>query len=247
MNDQIVSLHRRFLVGGAGASLALALAGCNTTPPAAAVKVAALDKQPILIPDSVRMAAVPTGPDRYKALYGPVPDDRFPIGAIRPGTVPEAFWRADVDYRSSEAPGTIVVDPHAHYLYLIQGSGRATRYGVGVGKEGFGWKGVANINSKQEWPDWYPPKEMIERDPELRAHIGKLQSGLGVPGGLRNPLGARAMYLWEDKRDTLFRIHGTTEPSSIGKSVSSGCIRMVNQDAMDLYNRVNVGTTVKVI
>ena len=245
----MIQSHRRMLLAGAGASLALSLAGCNSagqkvadasTPPGRKPKI-----EPV--PDNVRTAAVPGGPDRYQALYSAAPSERFPVGAIKPGTVPEAFWRSDVAYISSEAPGTIIVDPRAHYLYFVQGGGRATRYGVGVGKEGFGWNGVANINSKQEWPDWYPPPEMIARDPSIKARVGKLQSGIGVPGGPHNPLGARAMYLWQGAKDTLFRIHGTLEPWTIGKNVSSGCIRMVNQDAIDLYGRVAVGTTVKVI
>ena len=129
----------------------------------------------------------------------------------------------------------------------MQADGRAIRYGVGVGKQGFGWSGDATINSKQEWPDWYPPKEMIARQPDLRGKLVELQSGLGVPGGPRNPLGARAMYLWQGNKDTLYRIHGTNEPWTIGHSVSSGCIRMINQDVIDLYARVPVGTKVKVL
>jgi lipoprotein-anchoring transpeptidase ErfK/SrfK len=157
------------------------------------------------------------------------------------------FWRRDVDYRSNEPAGTIVVDPKRHYLYHVQGNGRARRYGVGVGREGFAWAGTAAINSKQEWPDWYPPKEMIERQPDLKRSVAQLQSGLGVAGGPHNPLGARAMYLWQDNKDTLFRIHGTLEPGSIGHSVSSGCIRMVNQDVIDLYATVAPGTKVVVL
>ena len=241
--------NRRLLLAGASAGVALTLAGCNTTTqPDNKLKVAAGGKpKPEAIPENVRTAAVPAGPDRYQALYSAAPSEKFPVGAVKPGTIPEAFWRSDVTYLSTEAPGSIVVDPHAHYLYFIQGGGRATRYGVGVGKEGFGWSGVATINSKQEWPDWYPPPEMIERDPSIKARVGKLQSGIGVPGGPHNPLGARAMYLWQGNKDTLFRIHGTLEPWTIGKNVSSGCIRMVNQDAIDLYSRVAVGTVVKVI
>ncbi len=243
-----MELNRRWVLGGTSASLALTLAGCNTTaPPAANLKLAAGAKpkaEPI--PEAVRTAAVPAGPDRYQALYRDI-SDKFPVPALRPGVIPEAFWRADVPYLSTEPAGTIVVDPHAHYLYFIQGGGRATRYGVGVGKEGFLWAGVAQINSKQEWPDWYPPPEMIARDPSIKARVGKLQSGIGVPGGVHNPLGARAMYLWQGNKDTLFRIHGTLEPGTIGKNVSSGCIRMVNQDAIELYSRVAVGTTVKVL
>ena len=182
-----------------------------------------------------------------RSIYGQLSGERFPVPAIDLSQIDPQFYRQDVAYASNEAPGTIVVDPGNHFLYHVKGGGRATRYGVGVGKEGFGWSGVATINSKQEWPDWYPPPEMIERDPSIKARVGKLQSGIGVPGGPHNPLGARAMYLWQGNKDTLFRIHGTLEPWTIGKNVSSGCIRMVNQDAIDLYSRVAVGTVVKVI
>ena len=129
----------------------------------------------------------------------------------------------------------------------MQGSGRALRYGVGVGKQGFSWSGTATIRDKQEWPDWYPPKEMIQRKPELMRQVSVLQSGLGVPGGPSNPLGARALYLWQGNKDTLFRIHGTNEPWTIGQSVSSGCIRMLNQDVIDLYQRTPLGAKVVVL
>jgi lipoprotein-anchoring transpeptidase ErfK/SrfK len=157
------------------------------------------------------------------------------------------YLRTAVIYPTHEPPGTIVIDPQNHFLYLVQGGGRALRYGVGVGRQGFGWSGVATIHDKQEWPDWYPPKEMIERQPELRRQLSALQSGLGVPGGSRNPLGSRAMYLWQGNKDTLYRIHGTVEPWTIGRSVSSGCIRMINQDVIDLYQRAPVGARVVVL
>ena len=120
-------------------------------------------------------------------------------------------------------------------------------YGVGVGNEGFAWWGKAVVHDKQEWPDWYPPKEMIQRRPDLRGQLTELQSGIGVPGGPSNPLGARAMYLWQGNKDTLYRIHGTNEPWTVGTSVSSGCIRMINQDAIDLYARTPAGTNVVVL
>jgi lipoprotein-anchoring transpeptidase ErfK/SrfK len=129
----------------------------------------------------------------------------------------------------------------------VQPGGRAIRYGVGVGKQGFSWSGTARINSKQEWPDWYPPSEMIARRPDIGPQLVQLQSGRGVPGGPRNPIGARGLYLWQGNKDTLYRIHGTNEPHTIGHSVSSGCIRMINQDVIDLYDRVPVGTEVKVL
>jgi lipoprotein-anchoring transpeptidase ErfK/SrfK len=166
---------------------------------------------------------------------------------VRLSDVDPNFLRSVVYYPASEQPGTIIIDPQSHFLYLIQEGGRAIRYGVGVGREGFGWSGVATVHDKQEWPDWYPPKEMLQRQPELMRQMGELQSGIGMPGGPRNPLGARAMYLWQGNKDTLYRIHGTVEPWTIGKSVSSGCIRMINQDVLDLYKRVSVGAKVVVL
>jgi len=158
-----------------------------------------------------------------------------------------AFARRIVAYPSPEPPGTIIIDPGAHYLYLVQGGGQAIRYGVGVGKEGFVWSGLATIHSKQEWPDWYPPAEMMARRPELREHMVQLQSGIGMRGGPENPIGARAMYLWQGNKDTLYRIHGTNEPWTVGTNVSSGCIRLTNDDVTDLYNRTAIGTKVIVL
>lgn len=183
----------------------------------------------------------------YRRIYAASDREPFPIPAFRYASVSPAYLRQAVAYRGAETPGTIVIDPRAHHLYHVEDGGRAMRYGVGVGRQGFAWSGVATINSKQEWPDWYPPKEMLARQPELARQMSELQSGIGMHGGPRNPLGARAMYLWQGNRDTLFRIHGTTEPWTIGRSVSSGCIRMVNQDAIDLYRRTEVGSKVVVI
>jgi lipoprotein-anchoring transpeptidase ErfK/SrfK len=189
-----------------------------------------------------------TGSDRqYAAAYGPVEGERFPIAAIRLSQVDPAYLRTALYYSTSEAPGTIVIDTRHHFLYFVEGSGQALRYGVGVGREGFGWSGVATIRNKQEWPDWYPPKEMLARQPDLMRSMSQLQSGIGMHGGPGNPLGARAMYLWEGNKDTLFRIHGTVEPWTIGKNVSSGCIRMINQDVIDLYDRTAVGARVVVL
>jgi lipoprotein-anchoring transpeptidase ErfK/SrfK len=184
---------------------------------------------------------------QYAALYAPVYDERFPIAAVRLSDINPGYLRTTVFYPTNEQPGTIIIDPQNYFLYLVQGGGRALRYGVGVGRQGFGWSGVATIHDKQEWPDWYPPKEMIERQPELRRQMSELQSGLGMPGGPRNPLGSRAMYLWQGNKDTLYRIHGTAEPWTIGRSVSSGCIRMINQDVIDLYQRTPVGARVVVL
>lgn len=193
------------------------------------------------------LRAPDNGPIDYARAYGPVEDDVFPVRAFDYKKMNPAYLRQEIAYHGPYEPGTIIVDPRAHQLTLVEEGGRARRYGVGVGKQGFSWSGTATVNSKQAWPDWYPPKEMIARSPKLASEVDKLQSGLGVSGGLRNPLGARAMYLWQGNKDTLFRIHGTLEPFSIGKSVSSGCIRMINQDAIDLFSRVNVGTKVVVL
>lgn len=197
------------------------------------------------VPDPSAIKAVAFDP-RYLALYQPA-IDKFPVKGLTSAVVRKGFERGDVAYRTKEPVGTIVVDPRAHFLYLVEPDGRAMRYGVAVGKAGFAWKGEATIKTKQEWPDWYPPKEMIERHPELKPQLDKLQSGMGVAGGERNPLGARAMYLWQGNKDTYFRIHGTLEPHSIGTNASSGCIRLINQDAIDLYNRVKEGTRVVVL
>jgi lipoprotein-anchoring transpeptidase ErfK/SrfK len=148
--------------------------------------------------------------------------------------VPANLRRQVVAYQTTEAPGTIVIDTPHTYLYLVLGGGKAMRYGIGVGREGFTWSGVQSITRKQEWPDWIPPSEMVQRQPYLPRFMA---------GGPGNPLGARAMYLG----NTVYRIHGTNAPTTIGHQVSSGCIRLVNEDVTDLYGRVNVGTKVVVL
>jgi lipoprotein-anchoring transpeptidase ErfK/SrfK len=152
-----------------------------------------------------------------------------------------------VSYVTRERPGTIVVDPANHFLYFVQKGDQAIQYEVGVGKEGYGWSGVATVHDKQEWPDWYPTREILERKPEIRQAMVQLRSGYGMHGGPENPLGARALYLWQGRVDTLYRIHGTNEPESIGHDVSAGCIRMRNEDAIDLYDRATVGSKVIVL
>jgi len=152
-----------------------------------------------------------------------------------------------VGFETRERPGTIVVDPTNHFLYLVQQDRQSLQYDVGVGKEGYGWSGVAAVHDKQEWPDWYPTKEILDRKPEIMRAMVQLQSGIGMRGGPANPLGARALYLWQRKVDTLYRIHGTNEPDSIGQNVSSGCIRMRNEAVIDLYDRTPIGTKVVVL
>jgi lipoprotein-anchoring transpeptidase ErfK/SrfK len=155
-------------------------------------------------------------------------------GDDRNAMVPERLKRAIVAFNTSEAPGTIVIDTGNTQLYYVLGQGRAVRYGVGVGREGFTWSGVQSISKKAEWPDWTPPAEMIARQPYLPRFVA---------GGPGNPLGARAMYLGS----SVYRIHGTNDPSTIGKFVSSGCIRLTNEDVADLFSRVDVGTKVVVL
>jgi lipoprotein-anchoring transpeptidase ErfK/SrfK len=198
-------------------------------------------------PGEIVRALDPALRSQYAALYAEVDGERFSIPAVKLSDIDPAYLRTAVFFPTSEPPGTIVIDAQNRFLYLVQGGGRALRYGVGVGRQGFGWSGAATIHDKQEWPDWYPPKEMIQRQPELKRQMSELQSGVGMPGGPRNPLGSRAMYLWQGNKDTLYRIHGTVEPWTIGQSVSSGCIRMINQDVIDLYQRTPVGARVVVL
>ena len=213
---------------------------------------AAPEPEPIApaVPGRPGALAQPVDPavwSRYGGLYAGLGSEAFPIPAVDLTRIGPQFLRRTVSYLTSEPPGTIVIDPQNHFLYLVQEGGQAIRYGVGVGREGFGWSGIANVNEKREWPDWYPPKEMIQRQPDLRRQLTELQSGIGMAGGPRNPLGSRALYLWQGNKDTLFRIHGTVEPWTIGSSVSSGCIRMINQDVMDLYQRAAAGAKVVVL
>jgi lipoprotein-anchoring transpeptidase ErfK/SrfK len=183
---------------------------------------------------------------RPQQWYGPPPEQNdyrgYGNAAVDPrmdqqrydGRMDPRFMRQEVAYAGKEAPGTIVIDTPNHFLYLVGGEGRAIRYGIGVGRPGFTWSGTHSISAKKEWPDWTPPDEMIKRQPYL-PHF--------VAGGPNNPLGARALYLGS----TLYRIHGSNEPWTIGTNVSSGCIRMRNTDVEDLYERVKVGTKVVVL
>jgi lipoprotein-anchoring transpeptidase ErfK/SrfK len=196
-------------------------------------------------------ACVPSGPPQqavrridpaYMAMYAARPDEKHPLPATDISEVDPRFLRREVAYYGREEPGTIVVDTAARYLYLVREGGRAIRYGIGVGKEGLAWSGRATVGRKAEWPSWTPTASMIKREPERNA-----KWAAGMAGGLDNPLGARALYLYSNGADTMYRIHGTTEPWSIGQSVSSGCIRLFNQDIIDLYSRVPTGSPVVVL
>ncbi len=180
------------------------------------------------------------GEDEYDPALLPPPEAEFdyPVEPVDPSLIDRVYRRQVVEFNDFVQPGTIVVDPKAHFLYRVLGNRQATRYGVGVGRDGFAWAGEAEIRMKRRWPRWVPPKEMVARDKRARKWAN------GQPGGPDNPLGARALYLYAGGKDTLYRIHGTTEPGSIGKSVSSGCIRMLNEDVAELFEQVEIGTKV---
>jgi len=176
-----------------------------------------------------------------KKVYGPVPDERFPIPAVNVNKVNPKYFRRTVSYASNEPVGTIIVDPRNHYVYRIEGEGSATRYGVSVGRAGFLWSGDAYIGRKAEWPVWTPPQEMIKRQPEVAKYAG------GMAPGLDNPLGARVLYLYQDGRYTLYTLYSTSVPETIGKGISSGCIGLLTQDMFDLYSKTPVNTKVVVL
>lgn len=217
-------LSRRAFVAG----LPVAVAGC-------------VSRGEPLVPASYSKSTRPVIPPQVAALYAAMPEERFPIPEVDFDDVKPSVLRRMVDDPTGEAPGTVVVDTPSRALYLVMDGGQALRYGVGVGREGLSWQGRAVIQRKAEWPRWTPTKDMIAREPEKNAKWAN-----GMDPGLENPLGARALYLYRDNRDTLYRIHGTNDPSSIGSAVSSGCIRLINQDIIDLYNRVPEGTRVLV-
>lgn len=179
----------------------------------------------------------------YLRMYGAVPGEKFPVPAMDLRRVDPRWWRQEVPYSTTERPGTIVIDTPQHFLYLVLEGGRALRYGIGVGKdESLVFRGTATIGRKAEWPRWTPTRAMVAREPERYGPYAG-----GMEGGPTNPLGPRALYLYKNGVDTLYRLHGTTEPYTIGTNVSSGCIRLMNQDIIDLYARVPVGTRVVVI
>ncbi len=189
---------------------------------------------------SVGVASIEPEQINYATAYAAVSDADIELPAFDYTKLKERYLRQEVKYSGREPAGSIVVDTAGPFLYYVLGNRRAMRYGIAVGKEGFEWDGDTVVNSKQPWPTWTPPSEMIAREPSLKEFAG------GMPPGITNPLGARALYLFKDGRDTMYRIHGTNRPFSIGKNASSGCFRMINQDVIDLYSRVSPGTKVKV-
>ncbi|MBB4015434.1 MULTISPECIES: L,D-transpeptidase [Chelatococcus] len=209
--------RRSFLIGAPAA-----LAACTTTAPPPVAQGPSIDPM-------------------YFDMYDEITTEPYSVPAVDLTQINPTFLRQVVSFAGPQEAGTIVVDPYRHFLYLVMEGGQAMRYGVGVGREGFGWSGNATIRRKAAWPTWTPPASMIRRQPELA------EWAAGMPGGMDNPLGARALYLYQGDRDTLYRIHGTNEPWSIGQSVSSGCIRLINQDIIDLHRRVPIGTRVTVL
>ena len=217
--------RRRFVT--TGASLAgLALAGCTITSETAG------PVHPLAMFDAA-----------FAKNYGARPGEQFPVPALDPKVLPPEFRRQRVAYRTDEPAGSVIVDTRTFYLYLVEPDRTAMRYGVGLGRQGFEWSGRARVAWKRPWPKWTPPDSMIAREPHLEKW--SVRNG-GMPPGLGNPLGARALYIFEGNIDTLYRLHGTNEPHSIGKAVSSGCVRLINQDVIDLYDRVRPGAPILV-
>jgi lipoprotein-anchoring transpeptidase ErfK/SrfK len=195
----------------------------------------------MLAPFAQGAAAFPRMPTPARVEAGPADD--FPLLEVSTSKKPKPeFMRKKVRLVTNEKPGTIIVDTSTKYLYYVEGNNRATRYGVGVGREGFGWSGTVKVGRKAEWPDWRPPATMIARERRKGRIIPTY-----MKGGPNNPLGARALYLYKGGRDTIFRIHGTNQPWTIGQNMSSGCIRMMNKDVEHLYKRAGIGSKVIVI
>lgn len=236
-------IDRRGFMAAGGALAATTLAGCAGAPSGLPSFGGFADG---LFADGQRDGETIDRPD-YPAIYGAYRSEQFPIDAFDYRAVDAKYLRQQVVYPGPEVAGSIVIDPHSRHLFFVEPGRRATRYGVGVGREGFAWSGRAQINMKRNWPDWIPPHEMVERLPDIKAQLERTPRGLGVRGGPHSPLGARAMYLFGDGRDLGYRIHGTTEPETIGTEVSSGCIRMVDQDIVHLYSRAALGTKVLVL
>lgn len=210
--------RRQFLVTAAAAGLA----GCTETMETATNTKPDLGISP-----------------NFVSMYGPINSEPYSIPGVLETQLPETYRRQVVPFSSSHPPGTIIVDTQEKFLYSTMPGGFAVRYGVGIGRQGFGWAGNATIRDKQEWPRWHPPAEMIDRQPELEQY----RDG-GQDPGIDNPLGARALYLYQGNKDTLYRLHGTAIVRSIGSAVSSGCVRLLNHDIIHLYERTPLETQV---
>jgi len=225
VREQVIN-RRKFLGGATCAALSTVTVGCSST----GTQGFSVNKP----------AHNPLPSVDYALAYAPVTDSDVDLPAFDYTKMDPKYLRQWVNFRTKHRPGTVIVDNSGPHLYLVQSNNRAIRYGTAVGKEGHAWYGDAVMKWKQKWPTWTPPPEMIARTPRLAEFAD------GMPAGVENPLGARALYLFKDGRDTLFRIHGTNRPFSIGKAASSGCFRMINQDVIDLYGRVPPGSLVYV-
>jgi lipoprotein-anchoring transpeptidase ErfK/SrfK len=209
-------LSRRSFLAGTGAGLgALGLAGCVASDGALRAEAA--------------------------KIYGPMPEEKFPIPATDISRVDPKYFRRTVPYETKEAAGTIIVDPANYYVYRVEGDGTATRYGANVGRDGFRWSGDAYVGRKSEWATWTPPAEMIRRQPEAAKYAR------GMPGGLDNPLGARTLHLYQNGAYTLYTIYASGEPDTIGSGITSGCVGLLSQDMIHLYARTPVKTKVVVL
>ena len=244
-NNPSLMFSRRRLIAMAGTAAASAvLASCTSVR---ARREQAYVENTAPLPQPLQ----PLGPTGTfgdpRLMYAAVQDGGHLVPAVPFDKVDPRYYRQIVADPTGEMPGTVVIDTSSHFLYLTRGNGEAIRYGVGLGREGFEWSGRGVIEWKQAWPRWFPPEEMIARQPELEKYRaiqvpGKNEWVGGMEGGIQNPLGARAHYIYQDGKDTLYRVHGSPEWWTIGKSVSSGCVRMINQDVIDLYDRVPEGT-----
>lgn len=225
MTPEIIG-RRRFIAGGVSL-MSLSLAGC-----ASFQSGTMMENHP---EPEIRV------PAHVRAMYAAVPGEQFPVRASRIELVPPRYWRQDVANTTGQAPGSLVVDTAARFLYHVKTGGRATRYGVGIGRAGFEWSGKAHVAYKRAWPKWTPPSDMIAREPELE------QYRHGMAAGPDNPLGPRTLYIHQGNVDTLYRIHGNSDESTIGEAVSSGCVRLLPQDIIHLYNEVRSGSALLVI
>ncbi len=214
-------------------ALPMVVAGCSTTSDPTSALSSATETKML----STEIASA-SGQISYASAYAATEDTGILMPAFEYQKQKERFLRREVGYSGSKPPGSIVIDTQHKFLYFVMPNKRAIRYGIAVGKEGHEWSGDAVMQWKQKWPTWTPPPEMIQRKPELEEFAD------GMLPGVENPLGARALYLYKDVKDTLYRIHGTNRPFSIGHAASSGCFRMVNQDVIDLYGRVSKGAKV---
>lgn len=218
--------RRQFIAGGVSL-ISLSVTGCASIESGAITQT--YSEPEIQVPPSVR------------AMYAAVPGEPFPVRASRIELVPPRYWRQDVVNPTGQAPGSVVVDTSARFLYHVKAGGLATRYGVGIGRAGFEWSGKAHVAYKRAWPKWTPPSDMIAREPELE------QYRHGMAAGPDNPLGPRTLYIHQGNVDTLYRIHGNSDERTIGEAVSSGCVRLLPQDIIHLYNEVRSGSPLLVI